>query len=188
MRVSMSAAVVLTALTFVAAPVLVQAQESKSAPLAKELARLMEAAKVDSIAAPDPASGAFVAAIYVPGTQLLVVSGRFEGTDIGNYRLSRKEFRELYMDLMGGSVAASKRFASDVSADGLAFKPAGSTPADTWEQGGTSHAFEGARKAKLKDDEYTKIYSDADAEYARMLALLVEQAKHKSGTQAAGAK
>lgn len=158
------------------------AQESKSAPLAKQLAQLLEARKLDSIAAADPDSGGFIAAIYVPGTQLLVVGGRFQSPDIGNYRISKSEFRELYMDLTGGSDPASRVFASDVSANGLVHKPSGDTPADVWEHGTQKREFVGARKAKLKDDEYTKAYSEADEQYARMLTLLVAQAKPK-GTE-----
>lgn len=157
------------------------AQESKSAPLAKELTQLLESAKITSIAASDPTNDAFVAALYIPGTQLLVVSGKFTSPEIGPYRISKKEFRELYMDLMGGSVAGSKVVASDISADGLAFKPANGIPGDSWEHGTTNFAFEGAKKAKLKDEEYTKTYSQADAEYARMLSLLILQAKGNGG-------
>src|SRR5687768_13153479 len=79
-------------------------QESKSAPLARQLAQALDAAKLDAIAAADPSNGAFVAALYIPGTQLLVVSGKFVTPDIGTHRISKKEFRELYMDLMGASV------------------------------------------------------------------------------------
>ena len=54
------------------------AQESKSAPLAKQLAAALDAAKLDSIAAKDPAApDVFVAALYFPGMQLLVVSGKY---------------------------------------------------------------------------------------------------------------
>ena len=59
--------------TAVASPLLAGPQESKSAPLAKQLVQLLEAAKIDSIGAVDPTTGAFVAALYIPGTQLLVV-------------------------------------------------------------------------------------------------------------------
>ncbi|HVL66964.1 MAG TPA: hypothetical protein VM364_06845 [Vicinamibacterales bacterium] len=174
-------AAVLTTVAFalsLAAPA--ASQDSKSAPLARQLAQLLDAQKVDSIAAADPETGGFVAAIYVPGTQLLVVGGKFASPDIGNYRLSKNEFRELYMDLTGGSDPASRIFASDVSADGLVISPKGDAPADVWEHGTTKRAFLGARKARLKEDEYLRVYSEADAQYARMLALLVAQAKPKT--------
>ena len=54
------------------------AQGTRSAVAAKALAEAMDAAKLDSIAAPDPADpGTFVAALYFPGSQLLVVSAKY---------------------------------------------------------------------------------------------------------------
>jgi hypothetical protein len=158
------------------------AQESKSAPLARQLTQALDAARLDSIGATDPATGAFLAALYIPGTQLLVVSGKFESPEIGNHRLSKKEFRELYMDLMGAAVAGSRLFASDVSCDGLNFKPNGDAPADTWEQASKTQAFEGHKKAKLTEEQYVRAYSEADAQYARILELLLAQAKPKVGS------
>jgi hypothetical protein len=152
-------------------------QDSKSAPLARQLAQALDAAKMDSIAAADPANGSFVAALYIPGTQLLVVSGKFAAPDIGTHRISKKEFRELYMDLMGAAVAGSRQFASDVSCDGFVFKPEGDAPADSWESGSKTQAFEGAKKAKLSDEQYLKAFSDADAQYAHILTLLLAKAK-----------
>lgn len=152
-------------------------QDSKSAPLAKQLAQALDAAKLEAIAAPDPTTGGFVAALYIPGTQLLVVSGKFTTPDIGTHRISKNEFRELYMDLMGASVAGSRLFASDVSCDGFAFKPEGEVPADTWEVANKTHAFEGAKKAKLTEEEYAKAYTQADQQYAHILQLLLAKAK-----------
>jgi len=182
---SLSTGVLVAALTFNAGLLVTAAgpQDSKSAPLAKQLAQTLEAAKLDSIAAADPTTGGFVAALYIPGTQLLVVSGKFEIPEIGTHRISKKEFRELYMDLMGASLAGSRLFASDVSCDGLSFKPEGDVPADTWEQANKTHAFEGAKKAKLSDEQYTKVYSEADAQYARILELLIANAKPKTTSQ-----
>ncbi|HEY3380514.1 MAG TPA: hypothetical protein VGK32_02035, partial [Vicinamibacterales bacterium] len=57
---------------------IVAAQELKSAPLAKELAQLLDTAKLDAVAAKDPSTAdGFVAALYFPGSQLLVVSARY---------------------------------------------------------------------------------------------------------------
>jgi len=61
-----------------ARPALAQ-EESKSLPLVKELAALMDAAKIDAIAAKDPSSDdTYFAALYFPGSQLLAVSARYE--------------------------------------------------------------------------------------------------------------
>ena len=155
-------------------------QESKSAPLAKQLVQALDGAKIDAIAAADPSTGGFVAVLYIPGTQLLVVSGKFDNPEIGNHLLSKKEYRELYMDLMGASVAGSRLFATDMSCDGFIFKPVGEIPADTWEMANKTQAFEGAKKAKLSDEAYLRAYSDADAQYAHILQLLI--VKTKPGT------
>ena len=163
----------------VACPIFADAQESKSGPLARQLTQLLDASKLESIGAPDPSGGGFVAAIYVPGAQLLVVSGKFPTPDIGTYRLEKKEYRELYMDLMGGAVAGSRLVASDVSGDGFAAKPKRDVPPDSWERDSKTHVFEGSRKAKLSDELYEKAYNEADAEYARILALLLSHAKPK---------
>lgn len=155
-------------------------QESASAPLARQLTQLLDASKLETIGAADP-SGNFVAALYIPGTQLLVVSGKFQTPEYGAYRVERKEYRELYMDLVGGAIPGTKTFASDVSCDGLLFKPLRDTPADTFERDNKTQTFEGARKAKMSDELYEKAYQEADAEYARILGLLLAQVKTKGG-------
>ena len=163
----------------VAFPTFAVAQESKSAPLARQFTQMLDAAKLQSFAAPDPVGGGFVAAIYVPGAQLLVVSGKFPTPDIGTYRIEKKEYRELYMDLMGGAMAGSRLVASDVSGDGFAAKPKRDAPPDSWERDNKTQSFEGSRKAKLSDELYDKAYNDADTEYARILSLLLTHAKPK---------
>lgn len=152
-------------------------QESKSAPLARQLTQALDAAKLDSIAAADPSTGGFVAALYIPGTQLLVVSGKFESPEIGTHRISKGEFRELYVDLMGASVASSRQFAADVSCDGFVARPDNDAPADTWEVANKTQAFEGPKKAKLSDDDYLNVYTRADEQYAHILQLLLAKAK-----------
>ena len=55
-----------------------QAQEPKSAALAKQLAAALDSGKLDSIAAKDPsAPDIFIGALYFPGVQLLVVSAKY---------------------------------------------------------------------------------------------------------------
>lgn len=152
-------------------------QDSKSAPLAKELSQALDAAKLDAIAAQDPSTGGFVAALYIPGTQLLVVSGKLPLPDVGTHRISKREFRELYMDLMGAAVAGSRQFAADVSCDGFVARPDGDSAADTWENGSTSMVFEGHRKSKLSADEYLKNFTAADGGYAQILQLLLAEVK-----------
>ncbi len=173
----------LQALAFVAAvaaPVGAAAQESKSAPLAKQLVQLLESSKLDSIAAADPTNEAFVAALYIPGTQLLVVSGKFPTPVGAQERIKQKQYRDLYMDLQGAAVPGSRVFASDVSCDGLMFKGSGDGAADSWDFANKSLTFDGHKKAKMSEDDYSKAYSSADEQYARILSLLLAQAKPKT--------
>ena len=121
-RVGCGSLVALVVLTLAAAA---SAQESKSAPLAKELAAALDAAKLDSIAAKDPsAPDLFVAALYFPGTQLLVVSAKYSVPQLLNERLTKREYRDVYLDLNGASVPDTKVFidgqpakAEDLKAD-----------------------------------------------------------------------
>jgi len=157
-------------------------QESKSAPLVKELARLLDASKLDSIAAADPETGNYVAALYFPGAQLLVVSGKFGDTFLGPHRMSKREYREMYMDLQGASVVGSRLFAQDAGANGFVVKPIGGTAADTYERENKTIVFDGAwKKAKISEQDYAKSFADADDQYARVLTLLLAQAKPKTG-------
>ena len=96
----------------------VSAQDSKSAPLAKQLAAALDAAKLDSVAAKDPAGpDMFVAALYFPGIQLLAVGGRYSAPQLLTDRLVKKEYRDTYLDLNGA--ATEKIFIEDPGADGL---------------------------------------------------------------------
>src|ERR1043166_2123255 len=93
------AAVVVVAMVF---PAVASAQESKSAPLAKQLAAALDGAKLDSVAAKDPsAPDVFFAALYFPGVQLLVVAGKYSVPQLLTERLAKKEYRDTYLDLNG---------------------------------------------------------------------------------------
>src|SRR5712692_7063634 len=105
------ASALLAALLVASLAVPALAQESKSASLAKQLAAALDASKLDCIAAKDPsAPDVFVAALYFPGAQLLVISGKYSVPQLLNERLTKKEYRDIYMDLNGASAADSKIF------------------------------------------------------------------------------
>jgi hypothetical protein len=158
------------------------AQESKSAAAAKQLADVLDRLKLEAIAAPDPSDpGAFAAALYFQGGQLLVVSAKYSAPPLLTAKLAKKDYRDVYIDLNSASIAGSKIFVMDQACDGLVAKP-GDGAADTWEQGNTTTAFDGDwKKAKISEDEYMKTFSSADERYARILTLLTEQAR-KSGS------
>jgi hypothetical protein len=160
-------------------PPVVVAQDSKSGPLVKELTQLLEQQKLDSIAARDPAApDLYVAALYFPGSQLLVVGARYAVPSILNEKLAKKDFREIYTDLNSAAVEGSRWLVMDIGADGLKPKK-DETHFDTCDMGPRSLVFDGDwKKQKLNsEDDYTKAFTEADERYAKMLAALIAQAK-----------
>lgn len=154
-------------------------QSAKSAPAVKELTQALDAAKLDSIAAADPSDpSVFVAALYIQGSQLLVVSAKYAAPPLLTAKIKTKEFRDIYMDLSAASVAGSKVFIIDQNCDGLASKPEGDAAPDSWEAGAQQLTFDGEwRKAKLTEAAYGKAFSDADERYTKIVALLTAQVK-----------
>lgn len=179
--VSRFALVALIAVALGPAPA--RAQELKSTDLVKQLTGLLEQKKIDAIAAPDAQSpGGYVAALYFPGTQLLVVSAKYSAPALLAELLARKEYKAVYAELTSASVPGSKVFVNDVYANGLALKPSGSNPPDSIESTATQATFDGAwKKAKIAEADYVKSYNDADAAYTRVLQTLITQLK-SSGT------
>ena len=154
-------------------------QDTKSAAAAKQLTDALDAAKLDAIAAADPSDPAtFVAALYIQGSQLLVVSAKYAAPPLLTAKLKTKEYRDIYMDLSSASVAGSKVFIIDSDCDGLARKPDGNAGPDSWEAGTQQVTFNGEwEKAKLSEDAYKKAFADADDKYVKILTLLTAQAK-----------
>jgi len=177
MKLLAAASVALLLLSTVAA-----AQESKSAPLAKQLAAALEAAKLDCIAAKDPsAPDVFVAALYFPGVQLLVVSGKYSVPQLLNDRLVKKEYRDTYLDLNGAALPASKIFIEDPGADGLKAKREENQAFDSYEAEGKRTMFDGDwKRQKLTEQEYMKAFSAADERYTQILMALIGQLKKTS--------
>jgi hypothetical protein len=163
-------------------PVAAWAQDSKSGPLAKQLAAALEAGKLDSIAAKDPsAADTFVAALYFPGMQLLVVSGKYAVPQLLTDRVGKKEYRDVYLDLNGASVADTKVFIEDPGADGLKAKREDNQPFDQCELAGKRTMFTGDWKAqKMSEQDYQKAFSTADDRYTQILTALLAQAKKTS--------
>jgi hypothetical protein len=174
-RTRLTAAVLVLSLTSAtAAP-----QDTKSAAAARQLTEALDAAKLDAIAAADPSDPAtFVAALYIQGSQLLVVSAKYAAPPLLTAKLKSKEFRDIYMDLASASIAGSKVFIIDMNCDGLVAKPSGDAASDSWDAGKQQVNFDGEwGKAKLTEEEYRKLFSGADERYAQILALLTAQAK-----------
>jgi len=170
------------AAVLVVSPVNSFGQESKSAPLARQLASALDAAKLDSVAAADPVNaGTFVAALYLANSQLLVVSAKFQAPAVLADRIAKKEYRDAYIDLNSASVVDSKVFIEDLGADGLKAKRDDNQPFDTVEAGGKRTAFDGDwKKQKISEQDYMKAYSSGDDRYVEILTILLAQVKKTS--------
>ena len=119
------------------------AQEPKSAALAKELTALLDAAKLTAIAAKDTADpDAFVAAMYFPGSQLLVVGAKYSPAVLLNEKLAKKDYQEIYIDLNSASVASTRVFVEDLGADGLKAEHPEGTGFDSVDRGGKRTIFD----------------------------------------------
>ena len=130
------------------------AQDSKSASLAKELTGLLDQAKLDAIAAKDPAQpDAYVAALYFSGSQLLVVSARYAVPVLLNEKIAKKDYKEIYIDLNSASIAGTKTFVVDLLAEGLRSRRADDKSYDTYETPKHRLVFDGDWKAQKLTEE-----------------------------------
>jgi hypothetical protein len=158
------------------------AQEAKSVALAKELTTLLDAAKLTAIAARDSSDPeAFVAAMYFSGSQLLIVSAKYTPAVLMNQKLEKKDFQEVYIDLNSASIASTRVFIEDLGADGLKAEHDEGTVFDSIDRGGKRTLFDSnwRKEQKISDEQYAKLFADADALYSRLLQALINQAKRQ---------
>ncbi|HTK30197.1 MAG TPA: hypothetical protein VL309_11615 [Vicinamibacterales bacterium] len=172
----------LAAIAGLAMPPAALAQDSKSAPLAHQLSSALDAAKLDSLATRDPANAdTFVAALYFPGLQLLVVSAKYSAPQLIDVKLAQKNYKDIYIDLNSASVPESKVFVEDLGADGLKAKRDENQPFDSYEAAGKRTAFDSDwKRQKLSEDEYKKAFTSADDRYSQLLTALLAQLKKTS--------
>ena len=156
------------------------AQEPKSVALAKQLAASLDAAKLDAIAAKDGADPeSYVAALYFPGSQLLVVAAKYAPAVLLKDKLEKKDYREIYIDLNSAAVAGSRLMFEDMGVDGLLLDHPEGKAFDSLEIGGKRTVFdEDWRKAqKIANEVMAKTYADGEALYVRLLTALIAQVK-----------
>jgi hypothetical protein len=158
------------------APSAAFAQAAKSAALATELTGLLDQMKLDSVAG--QYADQVVGALYIQGTQLLVVTGKSSAHF--DPMLKQKAYRDVYIDL-NGIPDATKVFISDLGADGLHFKRENNRPFDSVDIGGKTISFDGDwGKAKISEQEYTKTWQSYDDRYSQLLQALIATLKKPS--------
>ena len=162
------------------APTAASAQDSKSATPVAEFVKMLDSMKLDSFAAKGASPNEYVGVLYFPGTQLLVVSAKFDTPLRADSLLDMKNYRDLYIELNSASQPNTKLFVSDLSANGLRPKKDGNLY-DTADIGGKTYNFDGDwKKAKITEDDYTKAYSTTDERYTQMIQALLAGLKKSS--------
>jgi hypothetical protein len=154
------------------------AKASKSSPQAAALAKQLAVAKLQYIATKDPTDpGRFVAAMHVPGSQLMIVSARYGAPALLNEKVLLGKFQDAYIDLNSASELATRVIVEDLRADGFALSKRKDMLRDSFEANGKRVVFDfDWRKQKLSQEEYFSTLEAADTQYARMLELLIAEA------------
>jgi hypothetical protein len=153
---------------------------AQSVTLAKELAQLLDAKKLTTVAAKDGTDPeSFVAAMYFSGSQLLVVGAKYQPPVLLMEKLAKKDYQEIYIDLNSAAKAGSRIFFEDLGADGLQQDHDEGKAFDQAEIGGKATRFSNVwrKDQKVSDEEWAKIFADADKVYARLLQALIVEAK-----------
>lgn len=152
----------------------VQAQESTSAPLAKQLVMALDAAKTDLFAARDPESGDYVSVLYVSGSQMLVVSAKYASPELLDASIAKQEYNEVYMDLNTAGVAGTRTYIEDFSADGLKAVRPPNAAGDSIDSQALKMSFDNDwKKQRLTEETYQQMFQRADQRYAGMLRALL---------------
>lgn len=156
------------------------AQEPKSAAPAKELAQLLAAKKLDSIAARMPDSKEeFVGALVFPGQMMMVVWAKTTAPAVLNEKLISKNYKDIYLDLNSASIIESRHTVTDLGPDGLKSRPDQKQgPSDSHDLAAKTIRFDGNwREDKMSEKDYMSRYADADAAYAKAIQALIDELK-----------
>src|SRR5688572_22208163 len=151
---------------------------SRSATLAKQLTAALTEQRLEAIAAQHPDEpDRFVAALFFPNSQLLVVSARYASPQMLQARLTHKQYRDVYLDLSASPVPNSSVLFHDMNADGLCSSR--DQTADLLYNGNEAPAiFDGDwKKHNLSEKEYQQQLAAADERYSRLLEILLAQSR-----------
>jgi hypothetical protein len=158
-------------------------EESLSAGPAATLRAALEGLKLDAIVARDPeAPGRYIAALYIPGSQLLVVSAPYSAPALLDKKIAQSQYRDAYVDLQSVSDHTGHFFVVDMGADGL-IRVCGRDEAfdSTTFESRPPVSFDGNWIAQqLTEEEYTAAFRKDDERYARLLKVLAAAVARKT--------
>ena len=155
-------------------PLVAHAQTSASAEHAQKLCALLSAQHLDAIAAQDPADpNHFVAALFYPNAQLLVISARYDAPQSLQGLLASKSYRDVYADLQTAKGASNQVMFIDMQADGLSEGRANATDV-MYEPGNQQTVFDDnwRKQHGLNERQYLDKFHSADQTYAALLDTL----------------
>ena len=158
--------------------------QSTSGSAVEQLAALLDRGRLDSVAARVPGSeDTFVAAFYVPGQQIVLVSGRYAAPALLREKILGKRYREAYQDLYGASDPATRWVVEDLRADGLRAERVKNGPFDVYTDGGGAPVyFDGEwKRHDLSKEAYLDAFKEADGRYAEMIGVLVSALTAQGG-------
>ena len=157
------------------APLSAEDPESQSAAAVVSLKAMLAQQKLDAVASRDPEHpGQYVAAFYMPGSQLLVVSAPYAVPAAIDKKIAAGQYMDAYVDLQSVADHTGHFFVVDMQADGLRKAPKLDEAFDsTSVENGPPVSFDGQWEAqKLSEEQYNARFTQDDERYARMLGIL----------------
>lgn len=173
-RVTFAALAILIAM-IPATPRAAAQETSQSAAPAASVKALLDRLKLDAIVVRDPeAAGHYVAALYIPDSQLLVLSAPYSVPAAMDKMIAEGKFMDAYQSIQAVADHKGHFFVVDLLADGLKRVCEPDQPFDSTSiDGATPISFDGKwEPQKLTEKEYDVRFSKDDARYARMLTVL----------------
>jgi hypothetical protein len=151
--------------------------DAATTALAKELTKLLDQQKIDAVAA-RLEGDTFVAALYLPGSELLAISAKYPAPALLNEKILGRRYKDVYTDLATASVIDSKIMIEDSSADGIRAMP-GKEAFDVLTHGADAPLhFDGRWKDRKQTEQaYEKAFQDAESAYHRMLEVMIAELK-----------
>src|SRR5262249_7861833 len=123
----------------------------------------------------------FVAALYFPGVQLLVVAGKYSVPQLLVGRVAQEGYRGTHLDLEGAGGAAAENFLAGPGGAGLQAQQEENQAFDSYEAEGKRIMFNSDWKAqKISEQDYMKAFAGADDRYSQILTALIAQLKKTS--------
>jgi hypothetical protein len=153
------------------------AQAADSQARAQELTKRLGADAPTSLAAAVPGEDSrFVAALHIPGVQLLVISGNYQSPALLRELILKGDHRRVYMDLNSAADREGRFFVEDLGADGLRREREANAAFDiTWRDGTVRTLYNSDWEAQeLSREEYQKRFEKDAADYAALLKILLD--------------